>query len=104
MNRKPTRRSFFGQAGAALAAPFSATAAFAGELEGKSFVVGSRAAFDDANAIRVLQPAWQRDGLNIGGMCVAFVQPGASDVQLRGSNVCVLAGNCEQMIGCGVVQ
>ncbi len=56
------------------------------------------------NAIRVLQPAWQRDGLNIGGMCVAFVQPGAADVQLRGSNVCVLAGNCEQMIGCGVVQ
>ncbi|WP_178133472.1 hypothetical protein [Vineibacter terrae] len=56
------------------------------------------------NAIRVLQPQWERDGLNIGAMCVAFVQSGARDVQLRGSNVCVLADNCNQMIGCGMVQ
>ncbi|MCW5746707.1 MAG: hypothetical protein KIT36_10965 [Alphaproteobacteria bacterium] len=56
------------------------------------------------NAIRVLQPQWQRDGLNIGAICVAFVQPRAQDVQLRGSNVCVLASNCNQMVGCGVVQ
>lgn len=56
------------------------------------------------NAIRVLQPQWQRDGLNIGTVCVAFVQGGAQDVQLRGSNVCVLGGNCDKMVGCGVVQ
>ena len=56
------------------------------------------------NAIRILQPQWQRDGLDIGTMCVAFVQPQAQDVQLRGSNVCVLTDNCNQMIGCGVVQ
>jgi hypothetical protein len=55
-------------------------------------------------AIRVLQPQWQRDGLNIGTMCVAFVQQGAQDVQLRGSNVCVLGGNCDQVVGCGAVQ
>ncbi|TWT10204.1 hypothetical protein [Reyranella sp. CPCC 100927] len=55
-------------------------------------------------AIRILQPQWQRDGLDIGTMCVAFVQPQAQDVQLRGSNVCVLADNCNQMIGCGAVQ
>jgi hypothetical protein len=56
------------------------------------------------NAIRVLQPQWQRDGLNIGAICVAFIQSGAADVQLRGSNVCVLANSCNQMVGCGVVQ
>lgn len=56
------------------------------------------------NAVRVLQPQWQRDGLNIGTLCVAFVQGGAQDVQLRGSNVCVLGGNCDKMVGCGVVQ
>lgn len=56
------------------------------------------------SAIRVLQPQWQRDGLNIGTICVAFVQPNARDVQLRGSNVCVLSNNCNQMVGCGVVQ
>jgi hypothetical protein len=56
------------------------------------------------SAVRVMQPQWQRDGLNIGTMCVAFVQNNVQDVQLRGSNVCVLGGNCDQMIGCGVVQ
>ena len=55
-------------------------------------------------AIRVIQPQWQRDGLNIGTMCVAFVQPGAQEVQLRGSRVCVLGNGCNQMIGCGTVQ
>jgi hypothetical protein len=59
---------------------------------------------DNNNAVRVLQPQWQRDGLNIGTMCVAFVQGGAQDVQLRGSNVCVLGGDCDKMVGCGVVQ
>lgn len=58
----------------------------------------------DSTAIRILQPQWQRDGLDVGTMCVAFVQPQAQDVQLRGSNVCVLTNNCNQMIGCGVVQ
>jgi hypothetical protein len=59
---------------------------------------------EGGNAIRVLQPQWQQDGLNIGTVCVAFVQPNARDVQLRGSNVCVLANNCNQMVGCGAVQ
>jgi hypothetical protein len=56
------------------------------------------------SAVRIMQPQWQRDGLNIGTMCVAFVQNNVQDVQLRGSNVCVLGGNCDQMIGCGSVQ
>jgi hypothetical protein len=59
---------------------------------------------ENNNAVRVMQPSWQRDGLNIGTMCVAFVQTGAPDVQLRGSNVCVLSGNCDKMVGCGTVQ
>ncbi|HJQ55457.1 MAG TPA: hypothetical protein VJ890_01035 [Vineibacter sp.] len=59
---------------------------------------------EGGNAIRVLQPQWQQDRLNIGTICVAFVQPNARDVQLRGSNVCVLASNCNQMVGCGTVQ
>jgi hypothetical protein len=56
-------------------------------------------------AIRAIQPQWQRDGLNVGSMCVAFLQNGVQDVQLRGSRVCVLlGGNCNQMVGCGDVQ
>jgi hypothetical protein len=54
MNGKPTRRSFFGKAGAALAAPFVATVALGGELHGKTYVVGRRELLEDVNAIRVL--------------------------------------------------
>jgi hypothetical protein len=53
MNGKPTRRSFFGGAGAALAAPFAATVAFGGERAGRSYVVGRREMLEDVNAIRV---------------------------------------------------
>jgi hypothetical protein len=54
MNAKPTRRSFFGHAGAVLAAPLSATAAFAGEHAGPGDVAGRLAALEDLNAIRAL--------------------------------------------------
>jgi hypothetical protein len=53
MSDKPTRRSFFGHAGAALAAPFAATVAFAGQRNGAGYVLGRRDALEDANAIRV---------------------------------------------------
>src|SRR5688572_6934495 len=50
MNRKPTRRSFFGQASLVLAAPVTALAA-----EGRGDDVAARlAALEDANAIRGL--------------------------------------------------
>jgi len=50
MNRKPTRRSFFGQASLVLAAPVTALAA-----EGRGDDVAARlAALEDANAIREL--------------------------------------------------
>ena len=54
MNGKRTRRSFFGGAGAALAAPLAATVVFGGELHGKTYVVGRRELLEDINAIRVL--------------------------------------------------
>ena len=59
-NRRGTRRSFFGHAGAALAAPFAATGAFAGELHGTRYIVGRRDAVDDVNAIRALQQRYAR--------------------------------------------
>ncbi|HEY9183130.1 MAG TPA: hypothetical protein VIQ99_08020 [Gammaproteobacteria bacterium] len=54
MSGKPTRRSFFGHAGAALATPFAATVALAGERDGAGYVAGRLAALEDANAIRAL--------------------------------------------------
>jgi hypothetical protein len=60
MNDKPTRRSFFGHAGAAIAAPLAATAAFAGERDGAGFLAGRLAALEDVNAIRALQQRYTR--------------------------------------------
>ena len=53
---------------------------------------------------RVLNPQWQRDGLNVGGICAVFVGSGGQDVHLQSSRLCILADNCQRMIGCGVVQ
>lgn len=53
---------------------------------------------------RVLQPQWQRDGLNIGGVCAVFVGSGGQDVQLQNSRLCVLSDNCQRIVGCGIVQ
>jgi len=61
MSRKPTRRSFFGQAGAALTAPLAATAAFAGQHDAADDVAGRLAALEDANAIRTLLHAYAHD-------------------------------------------
>lgn len=53
---------------------------------------------------RVLQPQWQRDGLNVGGACAVFIGSGGQDVQLQNSRLCILSDNCQRMIGCGIVQ
>jgi len=56
---------------------------------------------------RVMLPHWQRDGINAGGICVVFWQHQGTDVQLHGSNLCLLAvrdNDCKQMIGCATVQ
>jgi hypothetical protein len=60
MKGKPTRRSFFGGAGAALAAPFAATAAFAGQRDGADDAMRRLTALEDASAIRVLQLGFAR--------------------------------------------
>jgi hypothetical protein len=54
---------------------------------------------------RVLNPQWQRDGLNVGGSCAVFIGSGGSqDVQLQNSRLCILSDNCQRIIGCGIVQ
>jgi len=53
---------------------------------------------------RVLQPQWQRDGLNLGSVCAVFIGSGGQDVQLQNSRLCILTNNCQQMVGCGNVQ
>jgi hypothetical protein len=55
MKAKPTRRSFFGHAGAALTAPFAATIALAGEHDGRRYLVGRTTAREDIESIRALQ-------------------------------------------------
>jgi hypothetical protein len=60
VNNRGTRRSFFGHAGAALAAPLAATAAFAGEHDGAGYILGRLAALEDVNAIRALQRRYTR--------------------------------------------
>ena len=59
MNSKPTRRSFFGAAGAAVAAPLAASAAFA--ADGSSDLAARLAALEDQNAIRAMLPALLAD-------------------------------------------
>jgi len=56
MNTKPTRRNFFGAAGAAVAAPLAASAAFAADDLAERL-----AALEDQNAIRALLPALLAD-------------------------------------------
>lgn len=55
MTSKPTRRSFFGQAGAALTIPLAATAAVA--ADGGDDLAARLARLEDSNAIRALLPA-----------------------------------------------
>ena len=57
-------------------------------------------------AVRLLKPTWERDGLSIGGICVAFRQQG-TEVQLSGSRFCILANGeqpCARMVGCADIQ
>ncbi|MBX3497917.1 MAG: hypothetical protein KF889_00615 [Alphaproteobacteria bacterium] len=54
---------------------------------------------------RVLKPQWQRDGLNVGGVCAVFIgSGGGQDVQLQSSRLCILSDNCQRIVGCGIVQ
>ncbi|UZK67842.1 hypothetical protein [Sphingomonas sp. M1-B02] len=54
---------------------------------------------------------WQQDGINLGGMCVAFMtaqggqggQGGLPEVTLKGSKMCILDGECQRVVGCGQV-
>ena len=54
METKPTRRVFFGHAGAALAAPHAAASAVAGERPSGEDLAARLAALEDTNAIRAL--------------------------------------------------
>jgi len=60
MQSKPTRRTFFSHAGAALAAPLAAGAALAGESDSGNDLAARLAALEDANAIRDLQRTYVR--------------------------------------------
>jgi hypothetical protein len=66
MSNKPTRRWFFAKAGATLAAPLAATAAFAGERDGAGYLAGRRSAFEDVDAIRALLAALLADPARLG--------------------------------------
>ena len=57
MDTKPTRRSFFGKAGAVLAAPFAATAGAATPADDRADIAARLARLEDSNAIRALLPA-----------------------------------------------
>jgi hypothetical protein len=77
MSSKPTRRTFFGQAGAALAAPLAATAAVAGEPDGGTDVAARLAALEDANALRTLQQRYVRlvNARAQAGLAALFAEP-----------------------------
>ena len=58
-------------------------------------------------SVRVLIPAWQRDALGLGELCVGFRQRGAAEAQLSGSQLCIYSsGNerCGRVVGCGDIQ
>ncbi|MGE3395954.1 MAG: hypothetical protein AB7H79_03520 [Sphingomonas sp.] len=51
---------------------------------------------------------WQRDGLNLGPVCIAFQgragQSQGGDVGLSGTTMCVMDGDCQRSVGCGRIQ
>jgi hypothetical protein len=59
----------------------------------------------DGGLARAGQVQWQRDGLNIGAICIAFQsaagQSQQQDVGLSGTTMCVMDSDCQQSIGCG---
>jgi hypothetical protein len=60
MNSKPTRRTFFSHAGAALTAPLAAMAAVGGEREVENGLAARLAALEDLHAVRALQQRYVR--------------------------------------------
>jgi hypothetical protein len=60
MRSYPTRRTFFGHAGAALAAPLAAGAALARDTDDRGDLAARVAALEDAAAIRELQQTYTR--------------------------------------------
>lgn len=87
MNGKTTRRSFFGGAGAALAAPIASSAGFAGEGDGADRAAERLAAVEDLNAIRALEQRYARlvGAGNGEAMAALFASPGSArlDEHLR---------------------
>jgi hypothetical protein len=82
MTDKPTRRAFFGQAGATLTAPLAATVAFGGELHGRGFVAGRLESLDDVNAIRALERRYARlvGSGNTEAIAALFADPARASV------------------------
>jgi hypothetical protein len=80
MSDKPTRRSFFRHAGAALAAPLAATAALAGQRGGRGHVVGRRDVSEDVDAIRVLQVKFARLVGDREAIAVLFAASGRASI------------------------
>ena len=76
MQSKPTRRTFFSHAGAALAAPLAAGAALAGESGSGDDLAARLAALEDANAIRALLQRYARL-VNAGGADLPRYSPTA---------------------------
>jgi len=58
---------------------------------------------NNGRSIRYTVPQWQADGIGLGPICIGFESRGQGDVQLSGSRVCVLDGQCQQVAGCGNV-
>lgn len=101
MKTKPTRRMFFGQAGAALAVPLAAVSAVAGERPSGENLAARLATLEDTNTIRTLLHS-HAQSINA-GMNAA---PGAhvrtltldSDVAID----VVGDGTAKAMVGCNV--
>ena len=81
----------------------------AGDTTGEGQVVNQGSAqmqrIQGQTAGRVGQVQWQRDGLNLGPICVAFVgQAGPNgDIGLAGTTMCVADATCEANAICGRV-
>lgn len=81
----------------------------AGDTTGEGQVVNQGSAqmqrLQGQTAGRIGQVQWQRDGLNLGPICVAFVgQAGRNgDIGLSGTTMCVADATCESNAICGRV-
>ncbi|HRE43956.1 MAG TPA: hypothetical protein PKY87_08290 [Terricaulis sp.] len=91
------------------AGPVGFMVAMPGDTTGQNVGAGGQGQFElvqsNNHPIRVARIQMQQDNIGLGNVCLAFMGgQGQQDVQISGSDFCVMDAQCNQPIGCGKMQ